>query len=43
MRKLARIFHDVDVSGDGLISQDEFNGMLEARMCELLWVKSALG
>jgi len=29
MRKLERIFHDVDTSGDGLISEDEFNSMIQ--------------
>jgi len=29
MRKLERVFHEVDTSGDGLISEDEFRGMME--------------
>ena len=29
MRKLERIFSDVDVSGDGLISEEEFTNMLQ--------------
>ncbi|CAE7456284.1 Scn11a [Symbiodinium natans] len=29
MRKLARVFHEVDTSGDGLISEDEFRSMME--------------
>ena len=29
MRKLERIFFEVDISGDGLISEEEFNNMME--------------
>ncbi|CAE7471955.1 Scn11a, partial [Symbiodinium pilosum] len=29
MRKLERVFHEVDTSGDGLISEDEFKSMME--------------
>lgn len=29
MRKLERVFHEVDTSGDGLISEDEFRSMME--------------
>ena len=29
MRKLERIFSDMDVSGDGLISEEEFTSMLQ--------------
>eukprot|EP00913_Durusdinium_trenchii_P018603 g17481.t1 len=29
LRKLERIFHEMDVSGDGLVSEEEFKSMME--------------